>query len=165
MWVTNCVVPQPHQAYSFNDFNVCTEQCPPQDDLDKACAVHDACTFVLPSEYKDALGIPKQWCYCNCLLREYMQEHENPCFVDCVTKFFAFQDCLGVVDKDLVLFNIGVEGLDIDDFCSAQNLERARENEGIVFRSDYRTVDIGALPTFNGKYEVIEENWVENNLP
>ena len=62
------------------------------------------------------------------------------------TKCFSFQNCLGVVDKDLVLFNIGVEGLDIDHFCLAQNIERASQNDGIFFRSDHRTVDIGALP-------------------
>ena len=43
------------------------------------------------------------------------------------------------------LINIGVEGLDIDHFCLAQNIERASQNDGIFFRSDYRTVDIGAL--------------------
>jgi hypothetical protein len=138
------------------------------DTLDKGCAVHDACTYVLPSLLYSRIGVGKQWCYCNCLLVKHIDAAgSRSCadFANCVERAFEFQDCLSYENGNIVKYAIGRSGVNIREFCSALDLEREESNQGIVFNGGNLTQVYTRLPQVNKPFkEIIVANFDDQML-
>lgn len=52
----------------------CLKECPPKDDIDKACAYHDACTFSYPGPKKLKCVPQGNLCACDCLLVQQVKD-------------------------------------------------------------------------------------------
>ena len=72
----------------------CLAECPPKDDLDRACAMHDACTFSFPGP-RHLKCVPQgNFCACDCMLVYQANIAEvcaaPPVFACGVSRVFAY---------------------------------------------------------------------------
>ena len=62
-----CPTP-PEGDFSYSMNASCLEECPPIDELDRACAWHDTCSSISGSSSECTYDKDGQQCFCNCVL-------------------------------------------------------------------------------------------------